>query len=431
MTATLLVLVLLAAGAVTTPSQSYTTGTVDADMAADVVVDEDAVLSLDLAADVKTGATERLVTTTNYVGQSVTVTVTLTDGSGSYGDLVVDGTNVGDSTSFSLADTASQRVDFTAPCDESLVGKSVTFDVDVSGDGISGSAVRSVDIASGCSEGVVYAVPSSRDLRTIRNGSDPTAYDVTGVQVTTPQSADLDGDGSVEVGFVNSSTGDVHAVDRANATTLLLNASDAAVAAEPSKSRMAVGTWGGSEPSVLFVDDGESSIYRVDDDEYVHIVDASNGASAVVGVVDVDGDGAEEIVFVDGSAQLRYVQEDGSTIQKISNGGVGSNNGVGAGRPADFDGDGTVRVPFVDGSNQLSLVTHDGNKTVVTNGGNAVTMDKAPLAAFDWDGDGRPEIVGLDGGVLHVVDGIGGDVTVTKVTRDGSGVDAAGETGAA
>lgn len=149
-------------------------------------------------------------------------------------------------------------------------------------------------------------------------------------------------------------------------------------------------------------------------------------------MVDGDGDGAKEIVFVDGSAQLRYVEEDGTTIRKISNGGVGSNNGIGAGEPADFEGNGTVRVPFVDGIGYLSLVTVDGTKTVLSEEGSAIAVAKASVAAFDWNGDGTAEIVYIDGGTLHLADDIGsGTADTTEITRDGSPVGAAEEPGAA
>lgn len=415
---------------------TFDTATLERQPAADVVADESGVVSLDVAADLHTGETERLVNTSNGLDRSVTVTVSVTGDATGYGHLVIDGNDVGDSETYTLSSGGSERIDFDTDCDSSLVGDDVTFSVDVDADGITGRASRAVTIESGScgtTTGVVYAVPSSRDLRTVRDGG-KTTYDVTNVQVVGPQSRDLDGDGRLEIPYVNGSDGSVYAVDRANETTQLLEAGTlgaANTAAEPATSRMAVGTWSGSDPSVFLVGDDESAIYRVDDSGNTKITDASNGASAVVGVLDVDGDGGQEIVFVDGSAQLRYVEGDGS-IQKVQNGGVGSNNGVGAGGPADFDGDGTPRIPFVDGSGYLSVVTADGQKTTLSDGGTTITASKAPLAAFDWDGDGAPEIVYVDGGVLHLADDIdSGTANSSEITHDGTTVAAAEETGAA
>ncbi len=437
----LLVLVLLCSsvvGIALDGTAAFDAAALEREPGADVVTDENGVLSLDVAADVHTGTTENLVDTSNSLDSDVSVTVRVTGAATDYGDLVVDGTNVGDSTTFTLTSGDAQQVEFQTVCDSGVVGEAVTFNVSVDGDGLSGTADRSVPIDDGncdLARGVVYATPSDRDLRTVRNGSSA-AYDATSVQVTGPMTADLDDDGRAEIPYVNGSNGDVFAVDRNNESTQLLDASALSgvldAGAETDKTKMATGVWNESGHAVFFVDDGESYVYYANETDTVEIVEASNGASAVVGVLDFDGDGATEIVFVDGSAQLRYVEEDGSTIRKVSNGGIGSNNGVGAGAPADFDGDGTPRVPFVDGSNVLSVVTADGTRTKLSTDGNSISADKAPVASFDWDDDGDPEILFRDAGVLYVADDIGdGTATVTRVTVDGSDVSVAAETGAA
>lgn len=431
---------LLCSGVVVTADATvaFDAAVLERESGAEVAADEHGVLSLDVAADVHTGTTERLVNTSNDLASDVSVTVTVTGAATDYGDLILDGTNVGDSTTYTLVSGDAQRVDFQTVCDGGIVGEDVTFNVSVEGDGLSGVANRSVSIEDGnCdfARGVVYAAPSNRDLRTIRNGSDAT-YEATNVQVTGPMTEDLDSDGRVEIPFINGSSGDVYAIDRNNESTQLLDASEHSgtlgSGAETAKSKLAVGGWNDSGPAVFFVDDDESSIYYANETDAVEVVHASNGASTVVGVLDYDGDGATEIVFVDGSAQIRYVEEDGSTIRKVENGGIGSNNGVGAGAPADFDGDGTPRAPFVDGSNVLSVVTADGKKTKLSHDGNTITADKAPVASFDWDDDGDAEILFRDAGVLYVADDVGdGTASVTKVTRNGSGVEIAAETGAA
>jgi hypothetical protein len=139
------------------------------------------------------------------------------------------------------------------------------------------------------------------------------------------------------------------------------------------------------------------------------VFDPGNGASAVLGIADVTGDGSEEIVFVDASATMRFYESDGTTT---SIGGFGSNVGLGVGSPADFDGDGTARVPIIDGSNNVALVDGSGTTTTLTSGGPAA---KAPTATVDWDGDGDLEVLFLDtGGNLRYLD----DVTGTNDVQD-------------
>ncbi|GGL61064.1 DUF7261 family protein [Halocalculus aciditolerans] len=139
---------------------------------------------------------------------------------------------------------------------------------------------------------------------------------------------------------------------------------------------------------------------------------SSNGISAVAGAADIDGSGADELVYVDGSGQLRYVTAAGVTEQKIENGGTGANYGPGVGRPYDFDGDGTARVPFVDGSNNLKLIGAGGTPTTVVSG----NVAKAPLGVFDVDTDGSMEIVFVQDGSLYYVDDVTGTPNVTQLT---------------
>ncbi|MFB6120131.1 MAG: FG-GAP repeat domain-containing protein [Halobacteriaceae archaeon] len=404
------------------PAASFDAVALDRDTESDVVADEGGVLGLNRSDGVTLGTTERLVTVTNGLTADASVTVSLDSATTDFGDLILGGTR-GDTVTFDLAAGDSQHVDFDAVCDESYADESVTFTVTADTGGVRGEATRSVPLDSGdCGGGVVYAT-GARDLRSVLNGSGITDYVPSSVDVVGPKAASLDGDGALEVPFVNGSSGDVYAVDANNETVHLLDTGSTSVAAAASKSRMAVGTWNGSDTSVFFAGSGASKIYRVAPGGSPTLVaNPGNGAGAVAGIADVDGDGADELVFLGSSQQIRYLEPDGTTV-KVPNGGVGSNNGVGVGTPADFDGDGQARIPLVDGSGNLQLITHDGTKTKLAAG-----VDKAPLAAQDWDGDGRPEVIYLDGGVLHVANA---DGTTSELTVNGSTVGAAAETGAA
>ncbi|WP_435143869.1 hypothetical protein [Halobaculum sp. P14] len=235
-------------------------------------------------------------------------------------------------------------------------------------------------------------------------------YNVTDVPVIGPADVDLDGDSRVEVPYVDSD-GAVRVVDAANESATLTGVGTA----ETVDTRLAVGTWHGSGPSVFYVGDGGNRVYRVTGDAgpFEVLQDSNNGVSAVSGPGDIDGDDAPEFVYVDGSQQLRYLDDDGTVGVKITNGGVGQNYGPGVGRPHDFDGDGEARIPFVGGSNNLKLIDAAGNSVSLVGG-----VDKAPIAVEDVDGDGNAEIVYLKGGTAYFLDGVGtGSPTEQQLER--------------
>jgi hypothetical protein len=158
------------------------------------------------------------------------------------------------------------------------------------------------------------------------------------------------------------------------------------------KTFMTVGTWDGSDPSVFYAGSGASKIYRVDASESPTVVsNPSNGVGAVVDIGDIDGDSDTELVFVDGSQQVRYLNRDG-TIVKLNNAGVGSNNALGAGELIQYNG--KTWILIVDGSQNIALVTDDGGnqkRTVLSN-----SAVKAPITVADVDDDEDTEIVYID-----------------------------------
>jgi hypothetical protein len=145
-----------------------------------------------------------------------------------------------------------------------------------------------------------------------------------------------------------------------------------------------------------------------------------NGCGGVAGVNDIDDDGSDEMVFVDSSQQMRYLEQDGTTV-KIQNGDVGSDKSAGFGSPADFDGDGVPEVPFIDGSNIPAVVTADGTKTKLNADGIA---KKAAIAPVDLDGDGTPEFtfLDIDSGEIRYIDDVLGSNTVKTLYINGSPV---------
>jgi len=227
------------------------------------------------------------------------------------------------------------------------------------------------------------------------NGNKPQSLISDGVKALGAPTTDITGTGEVDLPYVTNN-GSLKLTD-SSGTTKELVANSAEPKANKSKTIMAAGSWNTNSPSVFYASRNKETLYRVDGNRSVSVVaEPENSVQGVVGIGDIDNDGAAELIFVDGSQQIRYLSTDG-TIEKISGGGVGSNNAVGVGKVANFD-DG-VRVVFVNGSNNIKLV---GSGTTVLSAANA---KKSPVTVADVDGDNDLEIVyiGSDDGHLKYV----------------------------
>lgn len=119
---------------------SFSTADAPRNSSANVVSDESAAHSLDVASTVHINATDPLVNVTNRLGQDVTVTVTLRSDSTHIGDLVVDGTNDGNETTFTLAKQNTKTVKIMIPDDTSLTTETVYLHVYASAPGLEVSA---------------------------------------------------------------------------------------------------------------------------------------------------------------------------------------------------------------------------------------------------------------------------------------------------
>lgn len=133
-----LVVAVAVAGLVGGPlgSGASSAGEVPRGTGVNVTDDPNGVHALDVAGAVHTNSTDPLVTVTNRLGRSVTVTVALRSDSTDVGDLVLDGTNHGDAVSFALGGGATQTVELSVPDDGSLVGRTVYFDANASDAGL-------------------------------------------------------------------------------------------------------------------------------------------------------------------------------------------------------------------------------------------------------------------------------------------------------
>ena len=126
---------------------AFSTADADRSSSIDVASDPAGVLGIDPAPSARVNATESLVSLTNRLGRSATVTVELRSASVDRGDLVVNGRTEGDRVSMTLGRGESVQIDVSVPDNSSLVGQSIRFDVRGSATGLRVSANdRSVPI---------------------------------------------------------------------------------------------------------------------------------------------------------------------------------------------------------------------------------------------------------------------------------------------
>ena len=289
------------------------------------------------------------------------------------------------------------------------------------------------DGASGQSDTVTVSTPILNKAKTIvyqglgavaGDGSETSSIGASGVDALGPPRTDLTGDGSNDLPYVEG--GNLKIIDSAGNTKTLV--SDGAPSnPDTDKTLLAVGTWQGSSKSVFYVNENHNEIWRVDSSgSTAKVATPSNGANAVMGTGDIDGDGTEELLFADGSQQVRYL-ESGGTTKKLNGGGAGSNNGIGVGQPPDFDADGTVRVVVVDGSNNVKIVG-DAEPDLTFTSTNA---KKAPVTSADVDDDGNLEIVyvGTSGYLKYVDHPLGSPTIRTLTDNNGDKISGDGKLG--
>ncbi|PHQ38578.1 hypothetical protein DJ69_10820 [Halorubrum persicum] len=247
-----------------------------------------------------------------------------------------------------------------------------------------------------------------------------TTYGTTGVDVVGPAEGGFSGS-SYHLPIVDGN-GDLELIAADGSTTALDVGSSKAP--RGAKSLLATATWNGHPLSVYYPGDNASTLYRVAPGGSAEAVASlGNGIKAAIGAGDVDDDGVEEFVFVDGSGTVRYiVPATGTTSRQIASTGTsaGSNNNYGVGAPAGVDGYGDV-IPAVNGSGGLGLLGADGwVEKSLTSGS---TAKKTAVHACDFDGDGETELVfaGYSNSHLRYLDDVGGTNDVRSVS------DAAGD----
>jgi archaellum component FlaF (FlaF/FlaG flagellin family) len=224
--------------------------------------------------------------------------------------------------------------------------------------------------------------------------------------------------------FVTQNAKELPSVSSSGNVTVATETGDRIVLASDARAgftRLSVGRWQGTAPSIFYVN-ATSHIIRVTSNGTTTPIDANSEieAQGVAGTGDIDGDDSAELIYGGNgpsgtSNSIVYIDDDGTVVG--TGVGYGTNNGIALGEPADFDGDGVVRVPYVDGSNNINLAGENGTTTALTSGGAAA---KAPVATGNFDGDDPLEIyfVGANSGELEVLDNATRDNTIRTITDD-------------
>jgi len=328
-----------------------------------------------------------------------------------------------DSGSKSTNDQGKATFTYTPP--SSAAGSEQT--IEVSSPDASFKATYKFDVSSSSSE------DSSSDTDDSSEGGDRIVYTesdslmsfstkIGSVKDHTPQSVDVTGsatkllDGSYSIPFYGDSTEATNALQYIDDSGDITELPTGSTTVKSQKSVVATANWSGNQASVYYATaNNDGDIYRIAPGESSpnKVASPGNGVGGVLGTGDIDDDEAEELVFVDDSQDIRYLDgSDDSSGEKI--GGAGSNNNVGAGEPASFWGYG-VRVPIIDGSGNVALMAGDGSKTTLTDD----IAEKTLVTPADVDGDGRLEVVFVHtDGYLAYVDDISGDRIVKAVTDD-------------
>jgi flagellin-like protein len=256
-----------------------------------------------------------------------------------------------------------------------------------------------------------------------------TADILTGGTQAVGSTGDVDGDGLVEVPYVDSG-GDLKTNDSNGEVQTLVDRSAVASKEQPDtdKTLMATGSWDGSPTSVFYANADHDRIYRVEPGGSPTLVEdlSSNGVNSVLGMGDIDGDGTDELVYADGSQEIRYLESSGTV--ETTGFTSGSSTGIGNGQLWDWDSDGKEEVVVVDGSNDVRLLDDTGAEA--TPAQSSVGAAKSPLTIADVDDDGENEIVYIDDSTaeLRYIDDVTGTPTVETLT-DAAGNIVSGDKG--
>jgi len=314
------------------------------------------------------------------------------------------------------------------------------------------------DLKAGTGGGLIFTKGNDQQLASLIDGSDGFEMteivddgkkDTKGIDATAPAIADFDGNGDADVAYLKNQS-PIRVLDSSSqtaSTKISLNEGDKA---RKSKTRLAVGSFESSDnDKIFYVNEDEERIMYLEKSggdwstpELAAHVGDNDGANAIAGFGDIDGDGQDELVYADASQDPHFLEkcdmdyttetcpeneQAGKRLLWTPGGTPGSNNGIGYGNVAEYDGDdrNTKGLIVTDGSNNMYIYypkhaddpemtsSNEGARefpqehlspyedvrkgTQITDCGDTETeghcASKSPSTASDIDGDGDKEIV--------------------------------------
>jgi len=296
--------------------------------------------------------------------------------------------------------------------------------------------------------GLVYAI-SDDDYNDIR------VYNAAkNEELSPPDSTDADVIGSSAADFADD---DADANDNDNADIAFASSEDGMYSTEvygentirstsPSdhnilkdKTRLALAKWPGIDSTnntgvepdeyvIIYANRNKNGLYAMNaDGDTEKIVSPDEGTLGAAGVANFDNndENRKQMVFLDGSKELRYLTEDGTTSRLYYEvGDSNETNSIGLGPPASFENFSYVQVPFIDTSDPPSpslIGLREGEGlTKTTLAGDA---KKAPCAPFDVNDDGELEFGFIDSeGDIAYVENVGSDSETDKKLKIGERV---------
>jgi hypothetical protein len=282
---------------------------------------------------------------------------------------------------------------------------------------ISIEATRNTTVSFKSSGRLVYAISGDVRVYDAVQDKELSPSNSTGADVIGGSAADFTAGGNADIAFASTGKGGMYSTEvAANSENGIKGGSPSDHDILKQDTRFALARWPGinggngtgvepDEYVVVYADSEQEKLFAMDaDGNTEEIGSPGNGATGAAGVADIDDDVKKEIVFVDGSQGLRYLNQDGST-SKMGGFQVGSDGSTGFGPPASFENFSNVQVPFIDGSNVPSLVDYNGNKTTLAGD----IAKKVACAPVDVDDDGKLEFVFVgSGGKIRYIDDVGG-----------------------
>ncbi|WP_255149061.1 hypothetical protein [Halorarius halobius] len=204
--------------------------------------------------------------------------------------------------------------------------------------------------------------------------------------------ADIDGDGQDEVPYVDNNNNLKYMNSDGTVVDL-----DTTLSGGAKKASIGVGDPDPDDAlTVYYVGSNSNDPYSVKPGGTAQpLTAADDSLIGAVGYADFDGDSASEPIFIASQTELGYV--DGGTVTTVSMQGSTKVSKKSVGEPFQYNGGTRVPILNTNKNNQIELVKPNGKTSTILKQGATPKPKKAPIAPRDWDDDGTPELLFIDG----------------------------------